>query len=156
MNTHTVNAGEKSQCDVWIAAGVRTPFVRVDGPLTHRDSLTLSVPVARAMAEQVTGPIDFAVWGPVILNLAYNNLARELWLDAKLEPHVPTFTIIQCSTSMIAVFEAAGMLGYGGTALAIAGGVESMSHVQVGLRIISFAASIASLNSGQRGCAVAD
>lgn len=157
MNTHTVNAGEKSQCDVWIAAGVRTPFVRVDGPLTHRDSLTLSVPVARAMAEQVTGRIDFAVWGPVILNLAYNNLARELWLDAKLEPHVPTFTtIIQCSTSMIAVFEAAGMLGYGGTALAIAGGVESMSHVQVGLRIISFAASIASLNSGQRGCAVAD
>jgi acetyl-CoA C-acetyltransferase len=70
------------------------------------------------MAEQVKGPIDFAVWGPVILNLAYNNLARELWLDAKLEPHVPTFTtIMQCSTSMIAVFEAAGMLGYGGTAL---------------------------------------
>ena len=87
------------------------------------------------MAEQVKGRIDFAVWGPVILNLAYNNLARELWLDAKLEPHVPTFTtIMQCSTSMIAVFEAAGMLGYGGTALAMAGGVESMSHVQVGLR----------------------
>ena len=135
MNTHTVNAEKKSQRDVWIAAGVRTPFVRVDGPLLHRDSLTLSVPVARAMAEQVKGRIDFAVWGPVILNLAYNNLARELWLDAKLEPQVPTFTtIMQCSTSMIAVFEAAGMLGYGGTALAMAGGVESMTHVQVGLK----------------------
>ncbi|MGH8657208.1 MAG: hypothetical protein ACREV4_01605 [Gammaproteobacteria bacterium] len=36
-------------------------------------------------------------------------LARELWLDAKLKPHVPIFTtIMQCSTSMIAVFEAAG------------------------------------------------
>ena len=135
MNTHTVNAEKKSQRDVWIAAGVRTPFVRVDGPLLHRDSLTLSVPVARAMAEQVKGRIDFAVWGPVILNLAYNNLARELWLDAKLEPQAPTFTtIMQCSTSMIAVFEAAGMLGYGGTALAMAGGVESMTHVQVGLK----------------------
>ncbi len=87
MNMHTVNAEEKSQRDVWIAAGVRTPFVRVDGPLLQRDSLSLSVPVARAMAEQVKGPIDFAVWGPVILNLAYNNLAREVWLEAKLEPH---------------------------------------------------------------------
>ncbi|MGH8512129.1 MAG: acetyl-CoA C-acyltransferase, partial [Gammaproteobacteria bacterium] len=135
MNTHTVNAEKKAQRDVWIAAGVRTPFVHVDGPLTHRDSLTLSVPVARAMVDQLKGPIDFAVWGPVILNLAYNNLARELWLEARLEPRVPTFTtIMQCSTSMIAVFEAAGMLGYGGTALAMAGGVESMTHVQVGLR----------------------
>ncbi len=78
MNTPTVNAEEKSQRAVWIAAGVRTPFSRVDGPLLHRDSLTLSVPVARAMAEQVKGRIDFGVWGPVILNLAYNNLAREL------------------------------------------------------------------------------
>jgi acetyl-CoA C-acetyltransferase len=66
MNTHTVNAEKNSRRNVWIAAGVRTPFVRVDGPLLHRDSLTLSVPVARAMAEQVKGRIDFAVWGPVI------------------------------------------------------------------------------------------
>lgn len=120
---------------VWLASGVRTPFARVDGALTRHDSLTISVPVARAMVEEVKGPIDFAIWGSVILNLAYNNLAREIWLEVKLDPHVPTFTtIMQCSTSMLGVFEAAGMLGYGGTALAMAGGVESMSHVQVGLR----------------------
>jgi acetyl-CoA C-acetyltransferase len=120
--------------DVWFGAGVRTPFVHVDGPLTRRDSLALSVPVAQAMAAQARGRIDFGVWGSVILNLAYNNFARELWLEAKLEPHVPTFTtVMQCSTSMMGAFEAAGMLGWGGTALAMAGGVESMSHVQIGL-----------------------
>jgi hypothetical protein len=61
---------------VWLAAGLRTPFVGVDGPFAHRDSLALSVPVVQAMAPQVSGPIDFAVWGSVVLNLAYANLAR--------------------------------------------------------------------------------
>ena len=118
---------------VWLVAGVRTPFVRVDGPLASRDSLALSVPVVRAMAERASGPIDLAVWGSVVFNLAYNNLAREVWLEAELDRHVPTFTtIMQCSTSMVAALEAAGMLGRG-SALALAGGVESMSRVQFGL-----------------------
>jgi hypothetical protein len=96
---------------IWLAAGVRTPFLGVDGAFAHRDSLALSVPVVQAMAERSSGPIDFAVWGAVIPNLAYANLAREVWLEAKLNPHVPTFTtIMQCSTSMVGVFEAAGML----------------------------------------------
>jgi len=119
---------------VWLAAGLRTPFVGVDGPFAHRDSLALSVSVVQAMAPQVSGPIDFAVWGSVVLNLAYANLAREVWLESKLDPHVPTFTtIMQCSTSMVGAFEAAGMLGQGRAALALVGGVESMSHVQIAL-----------------------
>ena len=120
---------------IWLAAGVRTPFAAVDGPFAHRDSLALSVPVVQAMSAQVKGPVDFAVWGSVVLNLAYANLAREVWLEAKLDPHVPTFTtIMQCSTSMVAAFEAAGMLGRGRAQLALVGGVESMSRVQIGLR----------------------
>ena len=35
------------------------------------------------MAQQVHGPIDFAVWGSVAVNLAYANLAREVWLEAQ-------------------------------------------------------------------------
>jgi acetyl-CoA C-acetyltransferase len=86
------------------------------------------------MASRASGPIDFAVWGAVAVNLAYANLAREVWLEAKLDPHVPTFTtIMQCSTSMAGVFEATGILGHGSAALALVGGVESMSRVQVGL-----------------------
>ena len=119
---------------VWLAAGVRSPFVGVDGPFARRDSLTLSVPVVQAMAARASGPIDFGVWGAVIPNLAYANLAREVWLEAKLDPHVPTFTtIMQCSTSMVGAFEAAGMLARGSAALALVGGVESMSRVQIGL-----------------------
>jgi acetyl-CoA C-acetyltransferase len=119
---------------IWLAAGVRSPFVAVDGPFAGRDSLMLSVPVAQAMAERVRGPIDFAVWGAVVQNLAYANLAREVWLEAKLDPHVPRFTtVMQCSTSMVGVFEAAGMLARGSSALAVVGGVESMTRVQIGL-----------------------
>src|SRR5580692_5756812 len=119
---------------IWLAAGLRTPFVAVDGPFASRDSLALSVPVVQAMAQQVSGPIDFGVWGSVIGNLAYTNLAREIWLDSKLDPHVPTFTtIMQCSTSMVAAFEAVGILGARRAALALVGGVESMSRVEFGL-----------------------
>ena len=61
-------------------------------------------------------------------------MAREVWLESKLDPHVPTFTtIMQCSTSMAGAFEAAGMLGPRPAALALVGGVESMSRVQIGL-----------------------
>jgi acetyl-CoA C-acetyltransferase len=124
----------RNEHSIWLVTGVRSPFVGVDGPFGHRDPLTLSVPVVQAMAARVSGPIDFGVWGAVIPNLAYANLAREVWLEAKLDPHVPTFTtIMQCSTSMVGVFEAAGMLARGNTALALVGGVESMSRVQIGL-----------------------
>jgi len=120
--------------EIWLAAGLRTPFARVDGPLSGRDALGLSVPVVRAMAAQVSGSIDLAVWGSVAANLTYSNLAREIWLEAGLEPHVPTFTtILQCCTSMVAAFEAAGMLQRVGLELALAGGSESMSRVQIGL-----------------------
>jgi acetyl-CoA C-acetyltransferase len=119
---------------IWLGAGLRTPFVGVDGPFARRDSLALSVPVLQAMAPLANGQIDFAVWGAVVGNLAYANLAREAWLEAKLDPHVPTFTtIMQCSTSMVGVFEAAGILGSAGRSLALVGGAESMTRVQIGL-----------------------
>jgi acetyl-CoA C-acetyltransferase len=119
---------------VWLASGVRTPFAKSDGPLATRDVLTLSVPVLQAMATRAKGPIDFSVWGTVLPNLFYSNLAREAWLEAKLDPRVPSFsTTIACGTSMLAAFEAASMLRSGARELALVGGVESMSRVQIGL-----------------------
>src|SRR6266566_1102176 len=95
--------------EVWLAAGVRTPFARVDGALARLDAVELSLPVVRAMTGSQSGvKPDLVVWGTVIPNLA-------------------------CSNSMVAAFEAAGMLGHGGKELALAGGVESMSRVQIGL-----------------------
>jgi hypothetical protein len=53
--------GEKT---IWFDAGLRTPFVGVDGPFAHRESLALSMPVVQAMAPLAVGQIDFAVWLP--------------------------------------------------------------------------------------------
>ena len=64
----------------------------------------------------------------------WSNLAREVTIDAGVDPKVPAFsTVMACSTSMVGAFEAAGMLDGEARNLALVGGVESMSRVQIGL-----------------------
>ena len=97
----------------WLVAGLRTPFARVDGALRRLDAIALSVPVAKAMAAQLPqgDRPDLVVWGTVAPNLGWSNIAREVVLDAGVDPATPAFsTVLACSTSMVAVFEAAGML----------------------------------------------
>ncbi|MBL0141984.1 MAG: acetyl-CoA C-acyltransferase [Betaproteobacteria bacterium] len=124
-----------SQAPVWLVPGVRTPFARVDAGLRALDAVALSVPVAKAMGAQLapgTRP-DLMVWGTVASNLGWSNIAREVIVDSGLDPVTPAFsTVLACSTSMVAAFEAAGMLG-GTHQLALVGGVESMSRVQIAL-----------------------
>ncbi|PXA84825.1 acetyl-CoA C-acyltransferase [Nostoc sp. 3335mG] len=121
--------------DVWIATGVRSPFLKADGAFSHLDAIALSVPVARAMLARLDDARpDFAVWGTVIPNLTWSNIAREVLMDAGADRTIPAFsTIMACSTSMIGAFEAAGMLDGRARNLALVGGVESMSRVQFGL-----------------------
>ena len=121
--------------EIWFAAGVRTPFLKVDGAFGRFDAIGLSVPVVRHMAGQVSGSRpDFAVWGTVIPNLTWSNFAREVMLDASLDPTIPAFsTVMACSTSMIGAFQAAGMIDGRGRDLAMVGGAESMSRIQIGL-----------------------
>ena len=120
---------------IWLASGVRTPFARVDGTLRALDAVELSVPVAQAMAAQLPAGArpDLMVWGTVAPNLGWSNIAREVLIQAGLDQATPAFsTVLACSTSMAAAFQAAGMLRDGEVALC--GGVESMSRVQLGLR----------------------
>ncbi len=119
----------------WIAAGLRTPFAKVDGALAKHDAIGLSVPVVQAMLAQLgSATPDFAVWGSVVPNLTWSNLAREVLMESGAPPTITAFsTIMACSTSMIGSFEAAGMLNDSSRQLALVGGVESMSRVQVGL-----------------------
>jgi acetyl-CoA C-acetyltransferase len=122
--------------ETWLVAGLRTPFARVDGALRGLDALSLSVPVAKAMAAQLApgDRPDLMVWGAVAPNLGWSNIAREIVVQGGLDPATPAFsTVLACSTSMAAVFQAAGMLG-DGRELALCGGAESMSRVQIGLR----------------------
>lgn len=121
--------------DVWLACGLRTPFAKVDGALAGHDAIALSVPVVQAMLAQLGGAQpDFTVWGSVVPNLTWSNLAREILMEAGAPPTIPAFsTIMACSTSMVGTFEAAGMLDGHARKLALVGGVESLSRVQIGL-----------------------
>jgi acetyl-CoA C-acetyltransferase len=121
--------------EVWFAAGVRTPFAKVDGLLDKFDAIGLSVPVVRHMIHSLGGAApDFAAWGAVVPNLTWSNLAREVLMDAGVAPTIPAFsTVMACSTSMIGAIEAAGMIDGVNRNLALVGGVESMSRVQLGL-----------------------
>jgi acetyl-CoA C-acetyltransferase len=120
---------------IWLAAGVRTPFMKINGPLGRLDAIGLSVPVAQAMlAKLADGRPDFCVWGTVIPNLTWSNIAREVLMDAGADATIPAFsTVMACSTSMVGAFEAAGMIDGKARNLALVGGVESMSRVQIGL-----------------------
>lgn len=122
--------------NLWLAAGLRTPFAKIDDALSTLDAIELSLPVVRSMLNINGRDIrpDLAIWGTVAPNLGYSNIAREILVDAELDQTIPAFsTAMACSTSMMAAFEAAGMLGTDGRNLALAGGVESMSRIQVGL-----------------------
>src|SRR5207302_9478815 len=120
---------------IWLAAGLRTPFARVDGPLARLDAVELSLPVVRAMAgSQPAAKPDLVVWGTVIPNLGYSNIAREVQIESGLDQTIPACsTVLACSTSMVAAFDAGGIVGHGGKDLPLVGSVESMSRVQIGL-----------------------
>ncbi|MGA0602001.1 acetyl-CoA C-acyltransferase [Caulobacter sp. KR2-114] len=120
---------------IWIASGVRTPFAKVDGKLAGFDAIQLSVPLAKHMVGLLDGALpDLAVWGAVVPSLMWSNSAREVLMDAGVGATVPAWsTIMACSTSMVGAFEAAGMLDGQGRNLALVGGVDSMSRIQLGL-----------------------
>ena len=133
MNTSSSSAAASNS--VWLAAGVRTPFAKVDGALGGLDAIALSVPVAQAMLERARGTVpDFAVWGTVVPNLTWSNIAREIMMDAGAPATLTAYsTVMACSTSMIGAIQAAGMIDGVSRNLALVGGVESMSRVQIGL-----------------------
>ena len=120
--------------DVYLASGLRTPFGRGGGALAHYDAISLSVPIAKAMAAQLPNARpDLVIWGTVIPNLGWSNVAREIWLDAKLDPTVPSFSVtLACASSITAAFAAAGMIGPG-IDVVMVGGAETMSRGPIGL-----------------------
>ena len=123
---------KKSSKDIWLVAGKRTPFVKLDKEFKSLNAISLSVPVVQEMIQTQGLNPDFMIWGSVAPNLGYSNLAREIIMDAELDQRIPAFTTkMACSTSMLAAMQAASMIG--DSEVALVGGVESMSRVQVGL-----------------------
>ncbi len=119
--------------DVYLVPGLRTPFVKGGTAYAPYDALGISAPVAKAMAARARP--DFIVWGEVIPDPTVSNIARELVFEAGLDPTIPAVsTVLACSTSFMGVIESSGMIGRGGTHLALVGGAETMSHVPIALK----------------------
>ena len=141
--------------DIFLAAGVRTPFVKAGGPYADKTAIEVSKPVVQVMAGRARP--DFMVWGQVIPDPSVSNLARELLLEAKLDPSVPAFsTVLACSTSMVGAIQAGAMLGKGGAHLALVGGVETMSRVPIALHahVAQRIAGLAQKNPGEALAAI--
>jgi acetyl-CoA C-acetyltransferase len=87
------------------------------------------------MLGQLGGAVpDFCVWGVVVPNLTWSNIAREILMDAGAPATITAFsTVMACGTSMIGAIEAAGMIDGGSRTLALVGGVDSLSRIQLGL-----------------------
>ncbi len=122
--------------EAFLVPGLRTPFVKAGTHYTKYSALALSIPLAEAMNKRARP--DLLVWGQVIPDPTLSNIARELVFEAKLDPTIPAFsTVMACSTSFMGVVEAAGMLGRGRLHLALAGGVETMSHIPLALKPVA-------------------
>ncbi len=138
--------------DIFIAAGLRTPFVKAGGLYAKHSVLALSSAVASAAAARAHP--DFLVWGQVIPDPTVSNIARELVFEAGLDPITPAFsTVLACSTSFMGAIESAGMIGKGGMHLALTGGAETMSHVALALKMAKADAILAAFRSDPNGAA---
>lgn len=119
--------------EVFLVPGLRTPFVKAGGVFAKETALSLSAPIVQAMAKRAKP--DLIIWGQVIPDSSGSNIARELLMEAGLDPQIPAFsTVLACSTSFMAMVEAAGMLGTERRHLALVGGAETMSHVPITIR----------------------
>jgi acetyl-CoA C-acetyltransferase len=122
--------------DAWIVSGLRSPFAKIDGALAKEDAISLSVPVVQGMMKHIQAGAypDLVLWGNVTPNLGWSNIAREIWMDAKLDPRAPAASVVMaCISSITQACLAAGFVGHGNRELAVVGGVEAMSRLQIGL-----------------------
>lgn len=118
--------------EIWVASGLRTPFAKADRELKNISALDLSKEVLNKMTEKESINPNYVIWGAVVPTLKYSNIAREAVMDSKLKEETIAFsTTLACSSSLLASIEAASMIS--DDEIAIAGGVESFSNVQVGL-----------------------
>lgn len=118
--------------EIWIAAGLRTPFAKAEKELKNVSALDMSKEVLNKMAEKAKAEPNFVIWGSVVPTLKYSNIAREAVMDSNLKEETISFsTVLACSSSLLAAIEASSMIT--DDEIAIAGGVESFSNVQIGL-----------------------
>jgi acetyl-CoA acyltransferase len=119
---------------VAIVAGLRTPFARSWTTLNDVDPVELSTQVARELLfrlELDPKLIDLVTWGTVVPVVRAPNTARDVALNLGIY-HVPAFSVsMACASGHRAVASAAEAILNGQADVALAGGVDVISHAPV-------------------------
>ena len=117
--------------EVYIVDAVRTPVGKMGGSLKSVQAHTLGGLVCKALLERTgLAPelVEEVVLGQVKQNAIASNIARVCALMAGVPESASAHTVMmQCGTSLQAVFSAANDIRCGDAEVAIAGGVESLS-----------------------------
>jgi acetyl-CoA acetyltransferase family protein len=129
--------GNQEMEEVVVVDGCRLPFRRAGGAYAALTSYDLAREVLAAIMNRngLTGPeLDGVVLGAVVQNPQTSNVARDAALAAGLPDRVPASTVtMACVSASRAIADCALQLGAGRAGLMIAGGVESLSDVPIGL-----------------------
>lgn len=122
----------KNKKEIWLASGLRTPFVKESKEFIGVSAIDLSVAVVNQMKRKEQLNPDYVAWGTVVPNLEYSNIARDIVLESEINDETIAFsTTMACSTSLLSTLQLASMLK--DNEIGISGGVESFSNIQFGL-----------------------
>ncbi|MCB0463696.1 MAG: acetyl-CoA C-acyltransferase [Flavobacteriaceae bacterium] len=117
---------------IWLASGLRTPFVKENKEFKDISAIDLSVAVVNNMKRKEQINPNYVAWGTVVPNLTYSNIARDIVLESEIKDETISFsTTMACSTSLLSTIQLASMLQE--DEVGISGGVESFSNIQFGL-----------------------
>jgi acetyl-CoA C-acetyltransferase/acetyl-CoA acyltransferase len=123
----------RSDRDVVVVGGVRTPFVKAWTDLRGVDAVELGRLVVREVLER-TGidpeSVDEVIAGNIAGPADAANLARVIALEAKVPAKAPALTVNRnCASGLDAVAEGAYRIRAGDAGIVVAAAVESMSRI---------------------------
>ncbi|MFO7577640.1 MAG: thiolase family protein [Pelovirga sp.] len=118
--------------DVFILSAKRTPFGSFGGALADLSAVELAAQVIRNLLAETTLPgnlVDEVIIGQVLQGGAAQAPARQAMRMAGLPEHTAAMTINKvCGSGLKSLMLAADSIALGHTAIALAGGMESMSQ----------------------------
>jgi len=123
---------KKIEKEIWLAAGLRTPFVKENKEFKDITATALSIAVVNQMILKEAVEPDYLAWGTVVPSLTYGNIARDIVLESGLRDETVAFTTtMACASSVLSTIQLASMITH--DEIGLSGGVESFSNVQAGL-----------------------
>ena len=119
--------------DVAILDGVRTPFVKAYGPLSHVPAQELGRTAVVALLERAglrADQVDQVIFGNVAMPPDAANVARVIALMAGIPQDRIAHTVQRnCASGLESIVAAAQQIQLGEANLVVAGGAESMSRI---------------------------